>query len=85
MTTSERAEAWVQLPTDESLAASRAKGTHYDVDFVPNMGRLLAAHGRIGSTFARLFGVIMFVPGVLDRREKEMIATVAAAAQDCHY
>jgi AhpD family alkylhydroperoxidase len=28
---------------------------------------------------------VMFAPGALARREREMIAAVAAAAQDCHY
>jgi AhpD family alkylhydroperoxidase len=27
----------------------------------------------------------MFVPGHLSRAEREMVASVAAAAQDCHY
>jgi len=35
--------------------------------------------------FAALFGQIMFAPGRLDRREREMVAAVATAAQDCHY
>ena len=46
----------------------------------------LRAHPRIGPKFQALFAEIMFVPqGALDRREREMIAAVAAAAQDCHY
>ena len=81
----DRTEAWVELPSDELLAPGRATGNHYDVDFVPNMGRLLATHERIGRPFAKLFGTIMFQPSALERREKEMIAAVASAAQDCHY
>jgi alkylhydroperoxidase/carboxymuconolactone decarboxylase family protein YurZ len=49
------------------------------------MGRLLMSHPRIGTRFRELFGAVMFEPGVLARREKEMIAAVAAAAQDCFY
>ncbi len=44
------------------------------------MGRLLMAHSRIGPTFQALFSEIMFVPGALDRQEREMIAAVAAGA-----
>jgi AhpD family alkylhydroperoxidase len=28
---------------------------------------------------------VMFEEGALDRREREMVAAVTAAAQDCHY
>jgi alkylhydroperoxidase/carboxymuconolactone decarboxylase family protein YurZ len=49
------------------------------------MMRLVAAHERIAPFFGALFQQIMFAPGHLDRREREMIAAVAAAAQDCHY
>ena len=49
------------------------------------MTRLILAHPRIGRAFAALFAQIMFAPGHLERREREMIAAVAAAAQDCRY
>jgi alkylhydroperoxidase/carboxymuconolactone decarboxylase family protein YurZ len=49
------------------------------------MGRLLAAHPPIGQAFGNLFMQIMFAPGQLSRAEREMVAGVAAAAQDCHY
>ncbi len=50
------------------------------------MGRLIMAHGRIGPKFGALFSEIMFSEeGSLDRREREMVAAVAAAGQDCHY
>jgi alkylhydroperoxidase/carboxymuconolactone decarboxylase family protein YurZ len=32
-----------------------------------------------------LFREVMFAPGDLTRAEREMIAAVASAAQDCHY
>jgi Carboxymuconolactone decarboxylase family len=53
---------------------------------LPAMGRLLRTHGRIGKAFSQLFSEIMWAPeGILSRQEREMIAGVAAAAQDCHY
>ena len=49
------------------------------------MSKLLIAHDRIGPLFRATFREIMFGAGHLDRREREMVASVAAAAQDCHY
>jgi hypothetical protein len=82
-------EAWVRMPSDEEvLARLRSAGVShpYDFGFFPAMGRLIAAHPRIGAAFGALFTQIMFAPeGRLERREREMVAAVAAAAQDCHY
>ena len=49
------------------------------------MPRLHMAHPRIGPLFGPLFREIMFGQGELSRAEREMVAAVAAAAQDCHY
>ena len=49
------------------------------------MGRLLAAHERIGGAMQGAFYEIMFAPGALSRAEREMLAAVASAAQDCQY
>jgi hypothetical protein len=80
-------DAWVQIPSEAELRAQRPsdKNNPYDFGFLTNMERLLLAHGRIGHSFLRLFGQIMFAPGHLSRAEREMVAAVAAAAQDCHY
>lgn len=78
-------DAWVEMPTESEIRAARTEKSPYDFGFVPAMGRLLMAHPRIGSAFGALFGQIMFVPGVLSRAEKELVAGVAAAAQDCFY
>ena len=83
-------EAWVKIPDpDEFLAAAhQGQGRHpYDFgSFFPAMARLIMAHGRIGPAFGALFGQIMFSPeGKLNRAEREMVAAVASAAQDCHY
>jgi len=83
MSTDAPREAFVTLPSRESLAGEPPG--NYDFGFVPNMGRLLRAHPRIVRRFHALFAEVMFAPGALDRREREMIAAVAAAAQDCHY
>ena len=84
-------EAWVSIPSNEDLQSLRRPGAPsgprhpYDFGFFPAMGRLQMAHPRIGAAFAALFNQIMFAPGHLERREREMIAAVTAAAQDCHY
>jgi hypothetical protein len=82
-------EAWVKIPSNEEVMEriKASDSSHpYDFGFFPAMGRLIAAHGRIGGAFSALFSQIMFSPeGKLDRREREMVAAVAAAGQDCHY
>ncbi len=84
-------EAWVQIPTDAELRArvpADASGVRhpYDFGFFPAMARLVMAHGRIGPAFGALFTQIMFAPeGKLSRAEREMVAAIASAAQDCHY
>lgn len=78
-------DAWVALPDEADLRARGSSGGPYDFGFLPNMARLIAAHPGIGPAFSRLFGEIMFRPGTLSRRERELVAGVAAAAQDCFY
>lgn len=78
-------DAWVELPTEAELREMMPGGGPYDFGFVPAMGRLIMSHPGIGPHFGALFQQIMFEPRHLDRREREMIAGVAAAAQDCHY
>ncbi len=75
------------MPGDDELRAQipREAKYPYDFGFLPAMARLIRAHGRIGQAFGALFAQIMFVPGHLDRREREMVAAVTAAGQDCHY
>ena len=81
-------EAWLTIPTEAEVRAQLPPGRTYPYDFgfLPAMGRLLRTHGRIGGAFLKLFGEIMWTPeSPLSRGEREMIAAVAAAAQDCHY
>lgn len=80
-------QAWVDLPTEEHIRAAMPDGgpSAYDFGFLMGMPRLRMAHGRIGPLFAPLFREIMFGPGALTRAEREMVAGVAAAAQDCRY
>ena len=80
----ETAQAWVKLPDQEQAQALLA-GHPYNFGFVPGMMRLVMAHPEIAPLFGALFGRIMFGPGVLERGEREMVAAVAAAAQDCRY
>ena len=78
-------EAWVQLPSEGDLRALGLGGNPYDFGFLPAMMRLVCANGGLAPAFGTLFGLVMFGPGHLDRREREMVAAVASAAQDCFY
>ena len=81
-------EAWVAIPSEMERRAQTPPAViaaGYDYGFLPAMGRLLSAHKEIGPAFGRLFQTIMFQPGHLSRQEREMVASVAAAAQDCRY
>ncbi len=85
-------EAWGKMPSSDdligNLPADRTAPVHqYDFGtFFPAMARLIMTHGRIGAKFGQLFSEIMFSEeGTLDRREREMVAAVTAAGQDCHY
>jgi hypothetical protein len=82
-------EAWVKLPDSSMLrqVISTPGSRHpYDFGFMPAMARLIAAHGRIGPAFSALYSQVMFSPdGKLTREEREMVAAVAASAQDCFY
>ena len=81
-------EAWVYIPTEEEHRASLPPGAragNYDFGYLPAMGRLQARHGEIAPLFGALYRQVMFGPGELDRQEREMVAAVAAAAQDCRY
>ncbi len=85
---SDLSEAWVAIPTEVERRAQMPVGVPaggYDFGFLPAMGRLLSAHKEIGPAFSNLFRTVMFEPGHLSRQERETVAAVAAAAQDCHY
>jgi alkylhydroperoxidase/carboxymuconolactone decarboxylase family protein YurZ len=80
-------EAWIDLPAAESIESANLSGKErpYDFGYVGAMFKLLNAHGRISQSFRPLFMEVMFAPGHLSRQEREMVAAVASAAQDCHY
>jgi len=82
-------EAWVALPSDDEFRATLQGQTHPYVTFmggvIPRMGRLILAHDRIGPALAALSRIVLFGPGTLSRAEREMVAAVATAAQDCAY
>ena len=73
------------MPSEDDLRGFGMSGGPYDFGFLPAMTRLVFAHPGIGPAFGTLFAQIMFGPGALDRAEREMVAAVAAAAQDCVY
>jgi alkylhydroperoxidase/carboxymuconolactone decarboxylase family protein YurZ len=80
--------AFIALPTEEDVRARSAPDapeSPYSFGFVAAMGLLEQAHPRIGPRLAALFDEVMVAPGILTRQEREMVASVAAAAQDCHY
>ena len=79
--------AFVALATEEEMEKHIPAGAKnpYDFGFRPAMSRLLLAHDTLGPTFRAHFANVMFKPGALTRPEREMIAAVAAAAQDCFY
>jgi len=78
-------DAWVQMPAEAAVRAVIGPGGPYDFGFLPAMARLIMSHMGIAPFFGALFQQIMFAPGTLSRAEREMVAAVAAAAQDCHY
>ena len=78
-------DAWVDMPSEDAIRAFMRSGHVYDFGFLTAMQRLIMSHLRIAPFFGALFQQIMFEPGGLSRREREMVAAVAAAAQDCHY
>jgi hypothetical protein len=79
-------EAWVSIPDPERRAAMSSAEDPYNFGFVPAMGGLIGAHARIAPRFLALYRELMFSSGsALSRSEREMIAGVAAAAQDCFY
>ena len=79
--------AFIPLPSDDEMRAQGyGQRPHpYDFGFIPGMARLRSAHKRIAPKMSDLFREIMFAPGDLTRAEREMVAAVASAAQDCNY
>lgn len=78
-------DAYIALPDPAAAGRARPDEHPYNFGFVAPMGRLLMAHRRIGPAFQALFSEIMFMPGALDRQEREFVAAVTASAQDCFY
>ena len=82
-------QPFIKLPTDEEMRARGEKSggmkPTYNFGFIGDMSRLLAAHERIGKALQAAFFEMMFAPGALTRAEREMLAAVASAAQDCEY
>ena len=85
MSDSKPPDAWVAMPSQAEARRVMPPGHPYDFGFVGAMPRLIMAHLGIAPFFGALFQQIMFQPGALERHEREMVAAVAAAAQDCHY
>jgi alkylhydroperoxidase family enzyme len=77
-------DAWVELPPRELLHELGVPTYH---GFIPQMYRLVAAHPRIARRFAALSSEVMRggEPSALSVAEREMVAAVTAAAQDCFY
>jgi alkylhydroperoxidase/carboxymuconolactone decarboxylase family protein YurZ len=84
---SETPTPFIHLPAEEEVRAQMPPGVKnpYDFGFISKMSRLLSAHPRIGKAMRGAFNEIMFAPGALDRPEREMVAAVTSAAQDCEF
>lgn len=84
---SDERRPFIDLPAEADLREQMPPGAKnpYDFGFLGDMSRLLSAHPRIGPAMRAAFGEIMFAPGALERAEREMVAAVASAAQDCEY
>jgi alkylhydroperoxidase/carboxymuconolactone decarboxylase family protein YurZ len=79
-------EAWISLVTQEEAEKRRPPDHPYNFEgVVGGMTRLLMTHPSIGPAFFGVFEQVMFAPGHLDRGEREMVAAVTSAAQDCFY
>ena len=77
---------FITLPDEQEVTtATGTAGGWRRLEFTPAMSRLLFAHSEIGPTFGAHSAQVMNGPGSLSRAEREMIAAVASAAQDCHY
>lgn len=89
MSERQSSEAWVRLASDKEIQAAFDGQSHPYTVFmggvIPHMTRLIMAHDLIGPAFGMLSSVVLFGPGALSRSEREMVAGVAAAAQDCVY
>lgn len=83
VTMADSADAWVELPSRDLLQQLGVEGSH---GFIPQMFRLVAAHPRVARRFAALSQEVMRgEPSALTVAEREMVAAVTAAAQDCFY
>lgn len=87
MDSSKTTEAWVKIPTEEEMRAQMPPDTKmpYNFGYVPAMVRLVATHEQIGPKLMDLAMQSLFAPGHLSRAERELVASVSAAAQNCAY
>ena len=89
MANHERPEAWVTIVAEDDVRAAmggrRLPYEAYMGGVISRLARLLASHDLIGATFSGVGPRSLFGPGALSRAEREMVAAVASAAQDCHY
>jgi len=83
--------AWIALPSEEEILAQMPPGYKHRYDELVDYGEMSGmtllggSHPHIGPVFKALSRTIMFGDGKLSRAERETVAAVTAAAQDCHY
>ncbi len=71
--------AFIGYVDDEEIPAA---------DRVPDRDNILRIHGvhaRVMRLHYDLYRELMYAPGPLSRAQREMIAVVVSAANDCHY
>jgi uncharacterized peroxidase-related enzyme len=80
-------EAWIALASEAQVRAVVGAQRYETLmgGVVPRMARLIMTHPVIGRALGLLSGVVNFSAGALSRAEREMVATIAASAQDCRY
>lgn len=87
--TEERPEprAWVEMLSEDQARRVLPESYGYDHGLLPSFFRLVQTHERIGDVFWPLQAAVMQggEDSELSQRDRELIAVVAAVAQDCEY
>lgn len=78
---------WIRtIPPKEAGGALRRiyEASQHDFGFIPNIRRALSLNPEALRAYTQLSGAV-YGSGPLSERERELIATVVSALNDCHY